>query len=359
MDNKHYQTNAVDSAPELSTLSSEGYPTNGSPSLGIPATQPGAAWFHAVASEIANAIKAGGVTPDAHKVDQLSQSISAQISSALSSSGLDDLKAKVATNTSNIATNKNNIDAFSNGIQILKNLGDNYTMTYTDFDKSGFYQVSSFASGTNSCPSDNTGDFWIICQRHSDLNFTMLWLRSPRTAKVFTGNFWGGVWQGWNELSLSANITPPGSVILFGGNSIPAGFLLCNGAWVSKAQFPALWSAVGANYGASTDTFRLPDFRDRFPQGAGNAVPGTYLNPGLPGIWGNTGWIKPGFAFGGADGAFYDAGDSNGDSGGFTPRHDTTNRYRSGFNANRCSGLYGASSTVQPPALAINYIIKY
>lgn len=75
MDNKHYQANAVDSAPELSTLSSEGYPTNGSPSLGIPATQPGAAWFHAVASEIANAISKGGLTPSNNSVSQLAEAM--------------------------------------------------------------------------------------------------------------------------------------------------------------------------------------------------------------------------------------------------------------------------------------------
>lgn len=71
MDNKHYQLNATENAPELSTLSSEGYPTNGTPSLGIPPTQPGAAWFHAVASELHNAITAGGETPDATKINQL------------------------------------------------------------------------------------------------------------------------------------------------------------------------------------------------------------------------------------------------------------------------------------------------
>lgn len=155
---------------------------------------------------------------------------------------------------------------------------------------------------------------------------------------------------------------PPGTITPFAGTStVPDGYLLCSGAQVSRVTYAALFTAIGTSYGAGdgSSTFTLPDFRDRFPQGAGNVVPGTYLNPGLPGIWGNTGWIKPGFALGGADGAFYDAGDNNGSSSGFTPRHDTTSRYRSGFNANRCSGLYGASSTVQPPALAINYIIKY
>ena len=80
MDNQHYQANAVDSAPELSSLASAGFPTNGSPALGIPATQPGAAWFHAVASELHNAITAGGVTPDANKVDQLGTVVSSILS---------------------------------------------------------------------------------------------------------------------------------------------------------------------------------------------------------------------------------------------------------------------------------------
>ena len=80
MDNAHYQANAVDSAPELSSLASAGFPTNGSPALGIPATQPGAAWFHAVASELHNAITAGGVTPDANKVDQLGTVVSSILS---------------------------------------------------------------------------------------------------------------------------------------------------------------------------------------------------------------------------------------------------------------------------------------
>lgn len=71
MDNKHYQANASDSSPELSTLASEGYPTNGAPALGVPPTQPGAAWYHAVASELHNAIIAGGETPDSTKINQL------------------------------------------------------------------------------------------------------------------------------------------------------------------------------------------------------------------------------------------------------------------------------------------------
>ena len=154
---------------------------------------------------------------------------------------------------------------------------------------------------------------------------------------------------------------PTGTVISFAGNFVPEGFFVCDGAAVSRTIYASLFAVIGTFCGSGdgSTTFNLPDTRDRILQGAGGVGTGTYLEPGLPGIWGNTGWIKPGFALNGADGACYDAGDDNGDLCGFSPRRDTKARYRTGFNANRCSGLYGASSTVQPRAMAINYFIKY
>ncbi len=41
-----FQGNALESVPDLSTLTSEGYPTNGDPRKGVPATVPGAAWYY-------------------------------------------------------------------------------------------------------------------------------------------------------------------------------------------------------------------------------------------------------------------------------------------------------------------------
>ena len=49
-----YESDAVDTAPELTSLKSKGYPTNGNPSLAIPATQPGAGWFYMIKMAIVN-----------------------------------------------------------------------------------------------------------------------------------------------------------------------------------------------------------------------------------------------------------------------------------------------------------------
>jgi microcystin-dependent protein len=51
----------------------------------------------------------------------------------------------------------------------------------------------------------------------------------------------------------------------------PTGFLLCNGALVSRATYAALFAIVGTIFGSGdgSTTFTLPDYRDRMPIGAG------------------------------------------------------------------------------------------
>lgn len=69
-----YKKDIAAAAPKFEELQ-EGYPTEGSPSLGIPATQPGAAWFHMITTELLNAIKELGVTPDKNSLNQLATAI--------------------------------------------------------------------------------------------------------------------------------------------------------------------------------------------------------------------------------------------------------------------------------------------
>lgn len=69
-----YKKDIATAAPKIEELQ-EGYPTEGSPSLGIPATQPGAAWFHMITTELLNAIKELGVTPDKNSLNQLATAI--------------------------------------------------------------------------------------------------------------------------------------------------------------------------------------------------------------------------------------------------------------------------------------------
>lgn len=66
---------------------------------------------------------------------------------------------------------------------------------------------------------------------------------------------------------------PAGAVALWAGSTTPpAGYLLCNGAAVSRTTYPALFAAIGVIHGAGdgSSTFNLPNLLDRFIVGAGS-----------------------------------------------------------------------------------------
>ena len=62
----------------------------------------------------------------------------------------------------------------------------------------------------------------------------------------------------------------PGETVAYAGATVPAGWLLCDGAAVLRADFPALFAAIGTLWGPGngTTTFNVPDFRERFLAGA-------------------------------------------------------------------------------------------
>lgn len=70
---RNWQANAVETTPDLNTLTSQGYPTGGNPQLGIPATKPGAAWYYMITEELRNLIVNAGLTPDHTDLTQLVQ----------------------------------------------------------------------------------------------------------------------------------------------------------------------------------------------------------------------------------------------------------------------------------------------
>ena len=69
-------------------------------------------------------------------------------------------------------------------------------------------------------------------------------------------------------------LCPPGSVMAYMGATAPNGWLLCDGSTVSRTNFAALFSVIGANCGAGngTTTFNLPDFRGRFLRGVDSGI---------------------------------------------------------------------------------------
>lgn len=165
----------------------------------------------------------------------------------------------------------------------------------------------------------------------------------------------------WSRISTYADLVDPvptGVVLPFGGSTVPEGFLLCNGAAISRTTYAKLFAAIGTLYGAGdgATTFNLPDMRDRFAEGAGTYSVGTAVEAGLPNITG-------GFNQRSADASSAHGCISVSQTGNFAYKLALNADARAGdlfdFNASRSSSIYGASNTVQPNALIFYYIIKY
>lgn len=65
---------------------------------------------------------------------------------------------------------------------------------------------------------------------------------------------------------------PIGSVIDWPGGTLPEGWLNCDGASLSAADYPDLFAALGYTWGGSGDNFNLPDLRGRSVVGAGQGA---------------------------------------------------------------------------------------
>jgi microcystin-dependent protein len=126
---------------------------------------------------------------------------------------------------------------------------------------------------------------------------------------------------------------------------------------------------IGTKFGAGdgNTTFNVPDFRSRHLEGASvdNAV-GTHLEAGLPNITGVMGKIASSYIVG--SGCFgrkagtetYRAGGSQSENA--TVNFDGTNgetKIDGTLKTANEHHVYGASNTVQPDSVCVNFIIKY
>jgi microcystin-dependent protein len=66
------------------------------------------------------------------------------------------------------------------------------------------------------------------------------------------------------------NLIPTGCLAIFTSDTIPNGWLLCNGQAISRSIYKALFSIIGTTYGNGdgSSTFNLPDLRQKMPMGA-------------------------------------------------------------------------------------------
>lgn len=164
-------------------------------------------------------------------------------------------------------------------------------------------------------------------------------------------NYWVQVQLGADILNI---VMPIGKPQLSLDNSLPSNCIWLEGATVSRTTYINLFNLWGTTYGAGdgSTTFGLPDARNRALWGASNFG---YLNAGLPDIYGYLGDVVSSTGSG-ANGAF-----NWWNTGAVTSGLDNTVQplMASDFYASRSNPIYGASNTVQPPAIKFRIYTRY
>lgn len=79
--------------------------------------------------------------------------------------------------------------------------------------------------------------------------------------------------------SITNELVPSGTMLIFAGPSLPTGYLWCDGSAVSRTTYASLFSSLGTAWGVGdgSTTFNLPDTRGRFPFGKDTSAPGDDL----------------------------------------------------------------------------------
>lgn len=170
----------------------------------------------------------------------------------------------------------------------------------------------------------------------------------------------------WSKISLLSDFTEfgfnTGDIKIHTTSTVPNGWLLCNGAGVSRTTFSNLFAEIGTTYGTGdgSTTFNIPDLRDRYIIGANANALGAYIAEQLPNI---NGQITSNVL-----GALFNI-TSNTGTGAFTlssfdkarSNYDTASMNRCetlSFSANSSNSVYTNSGHVYPQSLALNFIIK-
>lgn len=154
---------------------------------------------------------------------------------------------------------------------------------------------------------------------------------------------------------VTQNSIPAGTIIAVAYTGVPEGYMHCNGAAVNRTTYVNLFNKIGTTYGAGdgSTTFNLPNTVARFLEGGVGA--GTYYEAGLPNITGYFPADTRDMAQGNYGGVFsqtYLNAQANGENG-------NSKTYKYTLDASKASNVYGASETVQPPAITVIYCIKY
>jgi len=92
--------------------------------------------------------------------------------------------------------------------------------------------------------------------------------------KARVAGVWTPILPGGSVQIIAGGDVAVGSIVLYAGATAPPGYLICDGAAVSRVDYSHLFTAIGTVWGAGdgSTTFNLPDLRGRVPLGAGQGT---------------------------------------------------------------------------------------
>lgn len=156
-------------------------------------------------------------------------------------------------------------------------------------------------------------------------------------------------------------VVPIGSVIFYLGTTIPDGYLLCNGASLSRTEYPELFEVLGTKCGSVDSAhFTLPDTHHRFLEGTTSVSEvGQYIAAGLPNSWGTLPWLSATTTDStniGNGNIRWAKGDT---TKGSIKKDPTGTMYDPRIDLSWSNSIFGASETVQTASLRGYWLIRF
>lgn len=203
--------------------------------------------------------------------------------------------------------------------------------------------------------------FFLHVDRATELNSNQIIIHYPFNGRVLVRLYYAGAWSEWSELG-----TTIGDI--FYRPFLMPGYVKANGATVIRTDYPNLvvyandnnlWTSTPNTepwkfgVGDGNTTMILPNYLNRVLQGGDSPA---VLEAGLPNIMGTlTGLAYRNNYFGVGTGVF----STSRSGGGSALTLDGTANDLIKFNATNSNSIYGASNTVQPPAIVLIPQMKY
>ncbi len=292
----YWQANAVESAPDMATLSSEGYPSNGDKTAGMNATVPGAAWFYWVDQSIRAVIAASGKT----------------------------------------STVPPSPAEFRDALQSLGWIGDKSI-------PAAKLAASLALTGTPTAPTATKGT-------STTQLATTAFVATAVNAKTFpvdtamSATSTNAVQNKVVTAALNTAGYQVGDLRLYAGSDVPDGWFRCDGSTIANMSknYPKLYAVLGTNV--------LPNSSGVCIQGSASKI-GQNLAAGLPNLVGRFTAVYYGNE---TTGVFSMAANRSHTKSGTDGDGQIIE-----FNASKYNSIYGASTTVQPPALLVSVLIKH